>query len=326
MNTLKTAKLLIIVMFLGVYQTGCSQTKQENKLEKQVENMQYNELTPFEEYVIINKGTERPWSGEYVNTKDDGTYTCKRCGAELYKSDDKFDSHCGWPSFDDEIDGAVKRVPDADGMRTEIVCANCGAHLGHVFEGEGFTAKNTRHCVNSVSLNFVSEEQQKAEKTETTSKAIFAGGCFWGVEYYMEKQPGVKSVVSGYTGGKTKNPSYEEVCSGRTGHIEAVEIEYDPSVVSYEELAKLFFEIHDPTQVNRQGPDVGEQYQSVVFYMNDEQKEITEKLIGQLEANGYKVATKVLKARTFYPAEAYHQDYYDRKGSTPYCHGYTKRF
>ena len=325
MNTLKTAKLLIIVMFLGVYQTGCSQTKQENKLEKQVENMQYNELTPFEEYVIINKGTERPWSGEYVNTKDDGTYTCKRCGAELYKSDDKFDPHCGWPSFDDEIDGAVKRVPDADGMRTEIVCANCGAHLGHVFEGEGFTAKNTRHCVNSVSLNFVSEEQQKAEKTETTSKAIFAGGCFWGVEYYMEKQPGVKSVVSGYTGGKTKNPSYEEVCSGRTGHIEAVEIEYDPSVVSYEELAKLFFEIHDPTQVNRQGPDVGEQYQSVV-YMNDEQKEITEKLIGQLEANGYKVATKVLKASTFYPAEAYHQDYYDRKGSTPYCHGYTKRF
>lgn len=323
MNTLKTAKLLIIVLFLGVYQTGCSQIKQENKIAKQGENMQYNELTSFEEFVIINKGTERPWSGEFVDHKEDGTYTCKRCDAALYKSGDKFDSHCGWPSFDDEIEGAVKRVPDADGRRTEIVCANCGAHLGHVFEGEGFTAKNTRHCVNSVSLNFVSDEVEI--KTEA-NKAIFAGGCFWGVEYYMEKQPGVKSVVSGYTGGKTKNPSYEEVCYGKTGHIEAVEIEFDPDKTSYEELAKLFFEIHDPTQVNRQGPDIGEQYRSEVFYLDKGQKQIAEKLINQLKEKGFDVATKITKASDFYPAEAYHQDYYERKGSTPYCHGYTKRF
>ncbi|MCB2221746.1 MAG: bifunctional methionine sulfoxide reductase B/A protein [Bacteroidetes bacterium] len=285
--------------------------------------MEYNKLTSFEEYVILNKGTERPYSGEFVNHKADGTYTCKRCDAPLYKSNDKFDSNCGWPSFDDEIDGAVKRVPDADGRRTEIVCANCGGHLGHVFEGEGFTPKSTRHCVNSVSLNFV--PQDKTAKTET-AKAIFAGGCFWGVEYFMEKQPGVKSVVSGYTGGKTKDPTYEEVCSGTSGHIEAVEIEYDPAKTTYEELAKLFFEIHDPTQVNRQGPDIGEQYRSEVFYLNEEQKAIAEKLIAQLESKGYKIATKVTEATTFYPAENYHQDYYERKGSLPYCHGYTKRF
>jgi len=283
--------------------------------------MKLNTLTFEEEKVIIHKGTERPFTGKYLNHKEDGIYTCKQCDAPLYRSVDKFDSHCGWPGFDDEKAGAVKRVPDADGRRIEIVCANCNGHLGHVFEGEGYTDKNIRHCVNSISLNFKPEKDPV--KTES---ALFAGGCFWGVEYYMEKHPGVISATSGYSGGHMETPSYEDVLSKKSGHIEVVEIIFDPSITSYEEIAKLFFEIHDPTQTDRQGPDVGEQYRSEIFYCNEEQKEIAEKLINILKEKGYKVATKLSKADKFWKAENYHQDYYTKKGSLPYCHGYTKRF
>lgn len=280
----------------------------------------YNELNEKEKQVIINKGTEAPFSGDLLNEKREGTYTCRQCGAPLYYSTDKFNSGCGWPSFDDEIEGAVLRVPDADGRRTEIVCANCKGHLGHVFLGEGFTDKDTRHCVNSISMDFIPGELQLEEK------AVFAGGCFWGVEYYLQKLDGVKSVVSGYTGGRVEDPTYEEVSRGTTGHYEAVEVTYDPKLVDYETLAKTFFEIHDPTQKNGQGPDIGKQYRSAVFYSDEKQKAVTEKLIRQLEGNGYKIATKIKPAKTFYPAETYHQDYYFRKGSLPYCHGYVKRF
>jgi peptide methionine sulfoxide reductase msrA/msrB len=282
----------------------------------------YNELTPAEERVILHKGTEAPYSGKYDKFYDEGTYTCKRCNAPLYSSKDKFSSGCGWPSFDDEIKGAIKRVPDADGRRIEIVCAACGAHLGHVFEGEGFTSKNSRHCVNSISMNF--EPAKKVISNEAV--AYFAGGCFWGVEYYFEKMKGVKEAISGYMGGDVKNPTYKQVCSGTTGHIEAVKVLYDPSIVSYEEIAKLFFEIHDPTQTNGQGPDIGSQYISAIFYSNEDEKKIAQKLINVLELRGYKVATKLINADEFYEAEAYHQNYYDGNGKTPYCHGYTKRF
>jgi len=277
--------------------------------------MKYNKLTPFEQKVILFKATEKPWSGEYVDHKDDGIYSCKQCNAPLYRSTDKFDSHCGWPSFDDEIPGAIKRIPDADGMRTEIVCANCGGHLGHVFKGEGFTDKNIRHCVNSVSLNFIPKEAEP-----TTEKAIFASGCFWGTEYYFQKVPGVISTTVGYTGGHTESPTYKQVCNGKTGHKEAVQVIFDPAKTSFEELAKLFFETHDFTQTNGQGPDIGEQYLSYIFYTSEEQREIAEKLIEILQDKGYKVSTKLEQASTFWEAEDYHQDYYQNNGKRPYCH------
>ena len=283
--------------------------------------MGYNELTPEEERVIIYKGTETPFTGEYYDHHEDGTYLCKRCGVPLFPSDTKFDSGTGWPSFDDAITGAVKQVPDADGMRTEIVCSRCEAHLGHVFFGEGFTDKNTRHCVNSLSLGFLPEEDM-----ETTQTAVFAGGCFWGMEYHFNNAKGVLSTRVGYTGGHTENPTYGEVCRGNTGHAEAIEVTFDHALTSYETLARLFFEIHDPTQVNRQGPDIGEQYRSVIFYADEEQKATAESLIETLQSKGYKVATQLEPAGEFWEAEDYHQDYYERKGSQPYCHVYTKRF
>lgn len=283
-----------------------------------------NHLTDHEKHIIFDKGTEAPFTGEYWDNKAAGTYYCKACGNALYRSADKFDSGCGWPSFDDEIEGAVKRVPDADGRRTEIQCANCGGHLGHVFEGESFTAKDTRHCVNSASMRFVADKKQGTEKNLQT--AYFAGGCFWGVEHLLQQQQGVVSVESGYMGGKTANPSYEEVCGGRTGHAETVKVVFDPSVVSYETLAKLFFEIHDPTQLNRQGPDIGEQYRSEIFYTDKEQLETASRLIGILKGKGLNVRTELTPAEEFYPAEDYHQDYYERNGKQPYCHIRVKRF
>jgi peptide methionine sulfoxide reductase msrA/msrB len=285
------------------------------------EKMEYNQLTPQEQSVIIHKGTERPFTGEYWDHNEAGTYVCRQCDAPLYRSQDKFDAHCGWPSFDDEIEGAVKRLPDADGRRTEIVCANCGGHLGHVFLGEDFTPKNTRHCVNSISMKFI-----PANPAPRTERAIFASGCFWGTEYHLSKVDGVISTTVGYTGGHKADPTYKQVSSGKTGHAEAVEVVYDPEKVSYEELARLYFETHDPTQLNRQGPDIGHQYRSAIFYLSDEQKTVAEKLIGLLETKGYDVVTEVTKASAFYAAEDYHQDYYDTKGTLPYCHFYQKKF
>ncbi|MFT7859464.1 MAG: bifunctional methionine sulfoxide reductase B/A protein [Sulfurimonas sp.] len=282
--------------------------------------MKLNPLTESEKNVIIDKGTERPFSGKYYDFDQKGIYYCKQCGAKLFISNDKFHSGCGWPSFDDAVKGAVKRVPDRDGQRTEIICSRCGAHLGHVFEGEGFTKKNTRYCVNSISLNF--------EKTTRNNikKAYFAGGCFWGVEYYLEQQKGVLDVVSGYMGGKNPDPSYRDVSRGDSGYLETVEVTYDANKVDYETLVRLFFEIHDPTQKDGQGPDIGSQYHSAIFVSDNKERNIIKKLIKLLELKGYDVATQIREKKKFYKAEKYHQDYYERKGKRPYCHGYVKRF
>jgi peptide methionine sulfoxide reductase msrA/msrB len=282
--------------------------------------MSFNKLTPTEERVIINKGTEAPFSGEYYENVAKGKYLCKQCNAELFESDDKFDAGCGWPSFDDEVSDSVKKVTDADGRRTEILCKKCDGHLGHIFNGEGFTAKNARYCVNSVSLNFV------AEKLADSEAAYFAAGCFWGVEYFFKKAWGVKSAISGYMGGNVDNPTYEQVCSKRTGHIEAVEVTFDKKETDFETLCKLFFEIHDPEQANGQGPDIGSQYISAIFYTNENQKIIAEKLIKFLEEKDLRIATKLIAAPKFWPAELYHQNHYEKSGGMPYCHSRVKRF
>lgn len=302
-------------------------------------------LTPQEEQVIVRRGTEPPFTGKYYQHFEKGVYTCKRCGAELFESSSKFRSDCGWPSFDEQIRGAVKWQRDADGRRIEIICANCGAHLGHVFRGERLTAKNTRYCVNSISMDFTPAEQRThkaALQAATTSdasnpqsathdpqsqeRALFASGCFWGTEYYMQRAPGVISTTVGFAGGHTERPTYKQVCTGRTGHAETVEVIYDPSKTSYEQLAKLFFETHDFTQLNRQGPDIGTQYRSAIFYLNNEQKQIAERLVRQLRDKGYNVKTEITRAGKFWVAEDYHQDYYNTTGKTPYCHVYRKIF
>ena len=160
----------------------------------------------------------------------------------------------------------------------------------------------------------------------TEAKAYYAGGCFWGVEHLFQGKSGVLSAVSGYMGGPVDNPTYQEVGTGQTGHLEAVEITYDLEQVGFEELTKFFFEIHDPTQANGQGPDIGPQYLSSVFYSSEDEKQTTLELIDQLKEKGYAVVTRVLPLVTFWKAEDYHQDYYVKRNQQPYCHKYQERF
>ena len=277
--------------------------------------MKKHEITRQEAHIIIDKGTEAPFAGEYWNHFEEGVYQCRQCEAPLYRSETKFSSHCGWPSFDDELPGAVLRQMDDDGRRTEIVCASCEGHLGHVFSGEQYTEKNTRHCVNSLSIRFV-----------PAHRTVFASGCFWGTQYHLDRAPGVLFTQAGYIGGSALRPSYRDVCTGETGHVEAVEVLFDPKTTGFEALAKLYFETHDPTQADGQGPDIGSQYRSKIFYANDQQHRTARDLIGQLESRGLSIATELEPMQPFWPAEDYHQHYYDEKGSKPYCHVYTKRF
>ena len=308
--------LILIISLLSLWSCSPQEENTSTKKDTPVTETKTTGLTKEEEQIIVHKGTEPPGSGEYNKFYKDGIYLCKRCELPLFRSDSKFDSKSGWPAFDDYIADAVKEVPD--GSRTEIVCAKCEGHLGHVFLNEGFTPKATRHCVNSLSMKFLPKEKYE--------KAIFASGCFWGTEYFLHKAKGVISTSCGYIGGQTKNPTYKEVCTGTTGHAEAVEVIFDTSQTDYETLCKLFFETHNPTQLNRQGPDIGTQYRSEIFYLTEEQKSISNKLIDELKQNGLAVVTKVTKASEFYDAEDYHQEYYKKKDGIPYCHKLEKKF
>ncbi|QSX35440.1 bifunctional methionine sulfoxide reductase B/A protein [Shewanella avicenniae] len=288
-------------------------------------------LDEFEQYVIEQKGTERPFSGKYYHHNAAGRYLCRKCAAPLYLSEHKFMAHCGWPAFDDEIPGAVTRVPDADGRRVEIVCSQCGGHLGHVFEGEQLTAKNLRHCVNSVSMTFEPLTNEGALTdadgtavggTAVAGIATVGGGCFWCTEAVFKDIDGVLEVLPGYAGGSAESANYREVCSGDTGHAEVVQIKFIDSIISYQEILTIFFASHDPTTLNRQGNDVGTQYRSVIFAHSAEQADIANQLIEQLKADQVydaPIVTEVTAYETFFRAEEEHLDYFARHPQQPYC-------
>lgn len=302
---------MIILACIG----SCS-TYKSGELQKVGNKMVTNRLTDIERYVMEQKGTERPFTGEYYDFFEEGTYVCKRCGTALYRSKDKFRSSCGWPSFDDEIKGAVKRILDADGRRTEIQCAKCGAHLGHVFIGEGFTPKDTSHCVNSVSLKFVPLKKKYSNMKEI----YFAGGCFWGTEHYFKQLRGVVDTKVGYANGNTDNPTYREVCTDKTGFAETVRVVYDPDVITLEFLTEMYFRAIDPTSVDQQGPDIGSQYRTGIYYKDDADKAEIRKVYDSMRQKlGSRMAVEFLPLKNFYYAEEYHQDYLG-KNPAGYCH------
>lgn len=284
-------------------------------------------LTPLQYEVTRRKGTEPPFTGKYYNLKENGTYRCVCCGNELFSSEAKFDSGTGWPSFRAPVSGqAVETAADTScGMvRTEVSCEKCGAHIGHVFE-DGPQPTGLRYCVNSVALDLVETGGTKNDQGNPPNGnevATLAGGCFWCLEAVFQDLSGIKEVVPGYSGGKLANPSYNEVCTGTTGHAEAVQIVFDPSEISYKEILEVFFTVHDPTTLNRQGADIGPQYRSAIFYHNEGQKAIAEEVIQRIEAArvfNAAIVTELTPFSVFYPAEDYHQEYFKRNPEQRYC-------
>ena len=262
--------------------------------------------------------------------KDKGIYKCAACGNELFTDEMKFDSHCGWPSFDKEIAGGKIKTHEDNSLgmhRTEIICAKCGGHLGHLFD-DGPTETVKRYCVNSLSLEFqpIQDSQEKASVALNQNSNIdtitLGGGCFWCVEAVYEMLEGVKTVESGYSGGHVTNPSYSEVCMRNTGHAEVAQIVFDNQKTSLEEILKVFFTVHDPTTYNRQGADEGEQYRSVIFYRNQKQYDIAKSIVDDLNKNKVypdPVITQLNPFKIFYKAEDYHQDYYAINKNKAYC-------
>ncbi len=284
-------------------------------------------LSP-EQYEVMRKcGTERPFTGKYNDFWEKGVFACAACGTPLFLSDTKYEHGTGWPSFTTPVEEKALEYRDDYSLlakRIEVRCAACGAHLGHVFD-DGPAPTFLHYCINSAALDFVPEGPARAAVPETaaaaTETATFAAGCFWGVEHKLGKITGVLATVVGYTGGKTVNPTYEEVCSDRTGHAEAVQVTFDPKRVSYADLVRRFFEIHDPTQVDRQGPDQGTQYRSAVFTHGEAQREAARKVMDEVERSGKfkkRLATELVPASAFYKAEEYHQKYFEKHGVVCY--------
>jgi peptide methionine sulfoxide reductase msrA/msrB len=299
-----------------------------------------------EQFAVTQQcGTEPPFRNAYWNNHEPGIYVDVVSGEPLFSSLDKFDSGTGWPSFTQPVADAqvVEKKDAAHGMvRTEVRSGVADSHLGHVFD-DGPGPNGLRYCINSASLKFIPVEEMETAgygqylapfvkagligsptpKSVTQETAILAGGCFWGMEEIIRKIPGVIKTSVGYSGGNTADPTYEQVCTGRTNHAEAVEIVFDPAKISYESLLNYFYRMHDPTTLNRQHNDVGTQYRSAIFYTSQEQKKTAEAVTARWNKSGkFKrpITTEIAAASKFYPAEEYHQDYLVKHPNGYTCH------
>ncbi len=285
---------------------------------------EWKRLLTDEQYRITRRaGTEQAGCGILLDNKREGVYACVCCGLPLFSSAAKFNSKTGWPSFFQPVakENVAERRDRSHGMlRTEINCARCDAHLGHVFD-DGPRPTGLRYCLNSESLAFtdLADVKKLADPAAEAAKAkpgkatvVLAGGCFWCVEAVFEELDGVYDAISGYAGGSKETANYKAVCTGSTGHAEAVQIVYDPAKISYEDLLQVHFATHDPTTLNRQGADEGTQYRSAIFFANEQEKEIAEAFLADLaDAKVFKspVVTTLEPLKEFYPAESYHQNY-----------------
>jgi len=295
-------------------------------------------LSPLQYEVTQQCGTEPPFQNEYWDNHRDGIYVDVVSGEPLFSSKDKFDSGTGWPSFTQPIAGAevMEKTDTAHGMRrVEVRSGKGDSHLGHVFD-DGPGPKGQRFCINSASLRFIPADQLQAEGygqylslfpnvvvAPGRETAILAGGCFWGVEELIRKLPGVLETTVGYAGGTLDNPTYAHVSSGRTGHAEAVRVVFDPAKLTYADLLRYFFRLHDPTTKDRQGHDTGTQYRSAIFATTEEQRKVAEAVKTEVDKSGKwkaPVVTQIASAPTFYPAEDYHQKYLQKHPDGYTCH------